>query len=223
MSEKLVSRFRRWYWSRAQPARRRNPLDRVILETRPLPVPSERMTARQALDMAAPIAAELEAAARLTLVVSDGYVDAEGRSRTWEFFYHLPERRATAAIEILGPIEDEEEDELDEDQTSPDEADRIEIRVVPFVQSGDILDRQLREGRVSPRFIDDLWDAELRRRPPLPIPFRDSPEAVRAMVPPGVVWIYGSTLLNLRGHVLDDGSAVWEADGRNDLWRTPFA
>ena len=61
MSKKLVSRFRRWYWGLAQPARRRNPLDRVIRETRPLPVPSERRTARQALALAAPIAAEFPA------------------------------------------------------------------------------------------------------------------------------------------------------------------
>ena len=172
------------------------------------------MTARQAFALASPIAAELETAERLTLLTSGEDIDADGRARMWEFFFDLPELRACAAIEVLCPVED---------AFPPDDVGRIEVRVVPFASPGGIMDQLLQAGRVSPRFLDDRWDDELRRRPPLPVPFRDSPNAVRDLVPPDVEWIDGSTLLSLRGHVLHDGAPVWEADSRNQVWRAPFA
>lgn len=65
-------------------------------------VPGRRgsMTAHEAWAVAAPAARALDAGARLTLLTSGLDMSREGRSRTWEFLFFLPDRNATAMLSL---------------------------------------------------------------------------------------------------------------------------
>jgi hypothetical protein len=58
------------------------------------------MTAHQAWAEAAPVAKALDPDAKLTLITSGLDMSPEGRSRTWEFIFFLPRRKATAMLSL---------------------------------------------------------------------------------------------------------------------------
>ncbi len=60
------------------------------------------LTAHQAWFVVIPIAKALDRRAELTLITSGLDIDHEGRSRTWEFNFYLPKRKATVMLS-LGP------------------------------------------------------------------------------------------------------------------------
>ena len=59
-----------------------------------------RVTARQAWAAIAPIAEALDAQASLTLITSGLDIDHKGFSRTWEFIFFLPKRKATLMLSV---------------------------------------------------------------------------------------------------------------------------
>jgi hypothetical protein len=58
------------------------------------------MTAREAWVHVAAVATALDPRARLTLITSGSDMSPAGRSRTWEFIFHLPGRHATVMLSL---------------------------------------------------------------------------------------------------------------------------
>lgn len=65
--------------------------------------------------------------------------------------------------------------------------------------------------------------ADLGRRPALPLPFRDSPEAVAELAAGGVDFVSGPTDMTLSGRVEASGEAVWVTESWDGERTTPFA
>ena len=66
----------------------------------PVPERAGSMTARQAWAVVAPVTKTLDPHARLTLITSGLDMNHEGCSRTWEFIFFLPKRKATAMLSL---------------------------------------------------------------------------------------------------------------------------
>jgi hypothetical protein len=58
--------------------------------------------------------------------------------------------------------------------------------------------------------------------PQLPLQFRDSPEAVRALAEDGADWVAGSTRMNLATRVDRSGKIVWFTESYGQEWETSF-
>ncbi len=69
----------------------------------------------------------------------------------------------------------------------------------------------------------DLWQAMLRKSPLLPVPFRDSPNAVQDFTDQGVDFHAGDIHMTLQGKVLRSGEAVWRLTSYGETYTTPFA
>jgi hypothetical protein len=171
------------------------------------------LTAYQAFQVAQPAAMQYDPQARLALVASDEDISSEGDSRHWSFYFDLSHQRAQAIIQV----------------TSDPEAERLgQMRVLlieqvrPFPEPGSQMAVWLQEGTVSQEFVTEQWHAHLANRPALPIPFRDSPEAVRALSEQGVDFITGDTSMVLSGEVLPTGEAVWRIVAYDVEYQTPF-
>lgn len=67
---------------------------------RAVPELSGSMTAHQAWAAVAPLVRELDRNARLTLIASGLDMNHEGRSRTWEFIFLLPQRNLTVMFSL---------------------------------------------------------------------------------------------------------------------------
>jgi hypothetical protein len=159
-------------------------------------------TAAEAVAAVQPLAAGHDPEARLAMIVSGEDIDLQGRAYHWELFYLLPNEQARAVFEIRPvPEGDEENGYLKEAVSSFFRGDR---------------------SRLSPGVLEELWRKELQEHPPLPVPFRDSPEAVVALEAVGVEFYGGSTYVNLSTRWVD-GKPMWEAMSLGETYRVPFA
>lgn len=55
-----------------------------------------RITAREAFALVDPLLREISSHPALVVITSGTSIDAEGRANTWEFVFHLPDRKAQA-------------------------------------------------------------------------------------------------------------------------------
>jgi hypothetical protein len=69
------------------------------------------ITLHEALAVALPAATEIDAKARLVFITSGLDMQPDGRSRTWEFIFVLPDRIATVMLSLEPDIQLEDPDE----------------------------------------------------------------------------------------------------------------
>lgn len=172
------------------------------------------ITARDAFAISDPVAKSYDADAFCHLMNAGERINSEGISDLWELLYLFPGERARA---IFGVGIDEHCD--------PDE--EWELRylfegVRPFVrhEPGGILGRLIRSGAFDVRA---QWQRELERHAPLPVPFRDSPEAVRMFIAQGEDFVSGDIHLTVQTRTLATGEAVWWSMAYGVEYTTPFA
>ncbi|HET8777189.1 MAG TPA: hypothetical protein VFN76_05975 [Candidatus Limnocylindria bacterium] len=185
---------------------------------RPIDGISGRITARRAVDLAEALVAPLDDERRLVGIVSDTNIDAAGRSVGWDLFYDLPGRESALNVIIsacpdAAPVDDPPLcGELRETPWLRDHADPAFVRKIAA------------ELGMTP----EQWDAKRRelamadRKTPLPVPFRDSPEAVAELSTKGIDFVSGPTDIALGTARLKDGSVVWEVQAGGRKARTAF-
>lgn len=171
-------------------------------------------TAREAFAVVERAAKGYDTDALCYLMTAGERISAEGTSDLWELLYLFPNGRARA---IFGVGIDEHCD--------PDE--EWELRYLfENVQSfahhepDGILGRLIRSRAFD---VEDQWRREIERRTPLPFPFRDSPEAVRALADQGEDFVSGDIHLTLDAKTLPTGEAVWWSTAYGVEYTTPFA
>jgi hypothetical protein len=172
------------------------------------------LTAAQAFQIAHPAAVQYDPLARLVLVVSDEDISEEGDSHQWSFRFDLPQQRAQVRVRVASDLAVETRDR-------PPVLCTEQVR--PFPDPDSEMAAWLAEGAVSQTFVNEQWLAHQADNPALPIPFRDSPEAVRSLREQGVDFIGGDPHMVLRSKVLANGQAVWAIYAYHVEYHTPFA
>lgn len=185
----------------------------------PQPVAGVRgpLPASRAVALGNPPAMDADPGARLVGIVSDTNIDARGLARVWELFYDLPARGTQLTI-TLAPSPGAELTE--EPPVSMSFAER------PFVPP---LDAGFAAG-VARALNMSVEQFEAKRRElaaaeraaPLPMPFRDSPEAVADLMAQGVDFVSGPTDLVLSTDRLKNGTVVWKTGDRRRDYTTAF-
>ncbi len=173
------------------------------------------LTAREALAAILPAVRQVDRVFVLRLVTSGEDIDHRGRATVWEFFFDFPRRQAYG-IFSLTPCDVEA-------NLSP-----CCLRVVVRPKHRETgIAAQLVEGlkhdRAALAYVRRVWREADARRPVLPLDFRDSPEAVRALADQGVDWISGGTSMTLASKRLPSGELVWSTLMYDDEFQTPFA
>lgn len=186
----------------------------TINQERKLPTLTEPPTARQAFAVVAPVAAQYDPEARLVRVSSGENISYLGTASSWEWVFLLPNRRARALFRT--------ELRLDPQTGLPD-ANYLVERIMPFPEAGAVVAQMRGAGTMTDATINQAWQQELLARPPLPIPFRDSPEAVQSLSAQGADFVDSDDPLSLTSKLLANGDAVWSVLIEDDEYQTPFA
>ena len=162
------------------------------------------ITAREAWEIVEPRTKAIEPTARLIAVASGEDISSRGTASSWVFAFLLAERRGRAWFSFKPSDYDDAEAPLLLDE---------QIRPFGSAQQGAALPPEVRA---------DLWQTILDKFPPLPVPFRDSPEAVQALSEQGVNFGAGDTSMTLTSKVLPSGEAVWQITSYDETYTTPF-
>jgi hypothetical protein len=201
------------FWSRARPA----PAAPAPVEARqteqPLPQAPGPLTAREAFAFAGPAALAQDRRARLYLITCGERVRPDGRADRWEFLFHLPSlaARARFAVGVAAHA------------GAADAPRALAGEVTPFAAPGSPLAEMVSRGALSPEQAQVLWEREMAERPPLPTPFRDSPQAVIALGLLGADFTPGAgRRLILEARVAPHGKPVWQAILPDETIETGF-
>jgi hypothetical protein len=184
-----------------------------VQHIQPLPQLVGALTAQQAFGPIPHRAAHYDPAARLVRI-SGQDINWHGHAHVWEFWYLLPQQRARACSEVAV---------CDDDLDVALEVNCLRECLTPFPEPDATIHHLIRTGALVPAVLDELWAQELAHQPALPIPFRDSPDAVRDMREQGADVIAGSTSLYLTASVMPSGAAVWQLHVHDVDYHTPFA
>ncbi len=173
------------------------------------------LTAREALAAILPAVRQVDRVFFLRLVTSGEDIDHRGRATVWEFFFDFPRRQAQGIFSVT-PRDVEVEPS------------RCCLRAVvrPKHRETGIaaqLVESLKHDRAALAYVRRVWREAEAREPVLPLDFRDSPEAVRALADQGADWISGSTSMTLSSKRLPSGELVWSTLMYDDEFQTPFA
>lgn len=152
------------------------------------------LTAHQAFIRIEPLVLMEDAEARLVHIQSDEEITHEGDSDEWTLVFLLPNQQSECRCRIyrgsrsfrrvLQPI-------------------ILKAKFTPYIIPPHLLEE-------AGYTLDDMWQNRLSSRPALPIPFRDSPEAVAALAEQGADFIAGSTSIVLSTEVLPSSEVVWK-------------
>ena len=173
------------------------------------------LTAREALAAIVPAVRQVDRVFVFRLVTSGEDIDYRGRATVWEFFFDFP-RRNGLGIFAVKPCQVEGE---------PGPC-CLQVAVRPKHRETGIAARlveSLRHDRAALAYVRRVWREADAREPVLPLDFRDSPEAVRALAEQGADWISGSTSMTLSSKRLPSGELVWSTLMYDDEFQTPFA
>lgn len=172
------------------------------------------LTAVQAFQIAHPAAVQYDPLAWLVRVVSDEDISEKGESHQWSFRFILPQQRAELRVRVAS-------------DRAVDTGDQPPVlcieQVRPFPEPDSQMAVWLAEGTISQAFVDEQWLVYQADNPALPIPFRDSSEAVHSLCEQGVDFISGDPHMVLQSKVLPDGQAVWAIYAYHVEYHTPFA
>lgn len=142
-------------------------------------LPPGPRTAHDAFALAEKTARQYDAGYRLTFVASGSDLDAQGRSRTWRFSFHLPDREES--LEVT----------LEPDRKRAEETGECPPRLTSQLRPAEAL----RRGRNAP--------------PALPVPFRDSPEVVASFAAQGMDFLSRGTDRSIESRWGADGRPLW--------------
>ena len=171
----------------------------------PLGERSMPYSALEAFALVDPLARQYDPGARLALITAGDQVREDGRSLYWFFSYDFPLQRAQGYSEVRTTENFDPDAEMHEYEL-------MEV-VWPFPRHGSYM---------GERFVREQWSKELERRPPLPVPFRDSTEAM-----PDLIEASGGELANvgnpnLRTEHDTRGVPVWRSGTRDREFDTPL-
>lgn len=170
------------------------------------------VTARDAFRTCLKAARTLDRGARLRLIAAPKIATGEdGTSRTWDFHFHLPRRRAQMACRWELPF-DEAADDFG--------AARLDATATPFPAPGTPISTLVDQGKMLYRQLNGLWLQERRRGSDLPHRFRDSDEVLAELGAQGLDPLAEEFTLGTRANAA--AAPVWTAATRDTTWETPF-
>lgn len=207
-----VERMRRIF-NRLDRALDRRSLKEVVRISRETGEGATPVTARVAFRTCQKAARSIDRGARLRLIAAPQIATGDGgTSRTWDFHFHLPRRRAEFACRWELPFDEEADD------FGPA---RLDATATPFPAPGGLWETMVDQGKLLYRQQNGLWRQERSRRRDLPHRFRDSDEVVAEFEAQGLDPLSEEFTLGTRS----EGAAppVWTAATRNTTWETPFA
>jgi len=135
------------------------------------------LTACESLTKVWPIVQEMDEAAHLKSVSTPNGVDAQGRSSRWNFHFELHNRRARLQCCWLLPWS-----EAKEEYGLP----ILDARAKPFPPEDSVYRQMVSQGKMLCRELTELWLQERKRRPDLPLNFRDSDIVIRELIQKGL-------------------------------------
>lgn len=135
------------------------------------------LTACEALSKIWPVVQDMDENAFLKSVSSPTGVDINGKSARWNFNFELQNRRARLQCFWLLPWDDREGDYGQS---------ILDARAKPYPPEDSVYRQMVSQGRILCRELNVLWQAERKRRPDLPLHFRDSDVVVRELVQKGL-------------------------------------
>jgi hypothetical protein len=170
-------------------------------------------TAGEAFRTCLKAARSLDRGARLRLIAAPNTATCEdGTSRTWDFHFHLPRRRAQLACRWELPFDEG----LDDFGPA-----RLTATATPFPAPGALLMTLVDQGKMLYRQLNGLWLQERRRGRDLPHRFRDSREVVVELREKGLDALSREFSLGTRTEA--GAPPVWTAATPDTTWETPFA
>lgn len=177
---------------------------------------SSPLTARRVYDLAMRWARSLDTRARCHSM-SAGHEDLhhDGSAREWVFLFDLPQRRATAIVEV-GIVSDEMADESGDCASAA----RFQAAATPVLRPGSALDTMVRDGKLlyAAACAQAARDMESRRA--LPGEFRDSPDVCTELEAQGLDLTQVEASLTVAWRA---GIPVWVATDRTGAeWIVPF-
>lgn len=153
------------------------------------------LTAHQALNAVLPAVRQVDTEFQLTFVASQEGIDPDGRAYAWDFFFDFPRRREQGVFYIhLCPGDDDDEGPW-----------CLDPKVRPITMPA-------RTKMVPPP-----------AKPILPLEFRDSADAARALAEQGADFVSGDSHMTLSSTVLPSGEIVWQTTCWDKVYQTPFA
>lgn len=202
------------FWSRERPAPAAPAPAEARQTEQALPHVTGPLTAREAFAFVEPAALAQDRRARLYLITCGEGAGPDGRADRWEFLFHLPSLAARARFAV-GVAEDAGAADGDSPRA-------LVAQVTPFAAAGSPLAEMVSRGVVSAAQAQTLWEREMAERPPLPTPFRDSPQAVLALGLLGADFTPGAGRLILEARVAPHGKPVWQAILPDETFETGF-
>ena len=179
-----------------------------------LPGVAGPLTAREALAAILPAVRRVDRVFVFRLVTSGEDIDHRGRATVWEFCFDFPRRNGLGIFEVK-PCDVEEE---------PGPC-CLRAVVRPKHRETGIAARlveRLEHDRAALAYLRRVWREADARGPALPLDFRDSPQAVRALAEQGADWISGDTSMTLASKALPGGELVWSTAMYGEEFQTPF-
>lgn len=193
-----------------------------------------KLTAREAVAVVEPVVQRYDIDRRLIAVTSDYTIDDEGRAAIWVFVYLLPHARARARFEVHY---------RNYHQYREPPLHALIERITPVYPPGNVVEQVLQLGRVPDALVGSIpgnalaellasgeltpdwpaqqWQATIKDHVALPIPFRDSPEAVQALSELGADFAGSGHDLCLETIILATGEIMWRVLDDDD-YQTPF-
>lgn len=137
----------------------------------------EPLTACESLTKIWPLVRQMDESAHLKAVGSPNGVDATGRSSRWNFYIELHSRRARLHCSWLLPW-----DESGNGFSAP----VLDVRAKPYPPEDSVYRQMVSQGKMLCHELTELWQQERRRRPDLPLHFRDSDVVIRELTDKGL-------------------------------------
>ena len=191
--------------------------DKPLLETldlvrQPSSLDAIPITALTAFKECIEVVAEIDRRSTLKqIVAADLPVESNGKAAKWEFLFDHPDRQAKSVCCWHLPWSETRDD------FGPPE---IILQVTPFPPPGNSMRTMVEEGDLLCRQLTGLWKKELQRCPTLPVPFRDSSDAMAELVEQGLDPAVDE--FSLTGSCALGEEASWVARTRDREFRTGF-
>lgn len=147
------------------------------------------------------------------LVTAGEGIRSDGRSTYWFFSFDFKNSQAQGYFEVKAA-----------DGFDPDDSPYMLAQEIwSFPRPGTTMAQMLEEGKVSAGVVREEWLNELERHPRLPIPFRDSPEAMLSLSELSGGGVNDTSHPGLDTTFLPSGEAAWRFRADDATYHTPFA
>ncbi len=189
----------------------RSALESEINRSYRLRAENKPVTAKTAFRLALLEAKRLDKHAALKMIVAPDGVDPTGKAIRWEFFFDLIQQRAKLICEWFLSWDAEA------DSFGPPQ---LVVKANPFPPADSPLHQLVSEGKLLHRQLNGFWQQERRRQPDLPHQFRDSDEALAALIRQGLSFDQEVTLSTTEHS--SENESYWVAKSRYDTFLVNF-